>query len=339
MAVECNLWPMSLLTKPVGSKDRRLIIHPKEAVLRSGICRNSEGLLSIVDASAIKIPYGSYIPERKEEGHRHIYCRDKDGKYYLYGRRLNVQGTYTNILPKVKGCPNLPELPLETALDLELIWPGHPDAQVSSAIKDCPDQLKPMFFAVLIHKGNLLIGQDSLYYPMGRSLLRDLVDLNNMTKSYGAVILTENNRKVMLEKMLRFADSHKFEGFVLKGKACDDWWKLKGLCEADVFVTGFKVSSAKTRMGMITAVEIAVYDDNGQIIDMGNVSGFSVEEMIKMMEAHTKYGTTKNNPYMFKVLRVVYQEMAAQKKLKHCFKDSWRDDKNDTECLYSQFPE
>jgi ATP-dependent DNA ligase len=337
MAIECNLWPMSILTKPVGSKDRKLIIHPKEAVLRAGIRRNPEGLLSIVDESMIKIPYGSYFPEVKECGHRHIYCRDANGNYHMYGRRLNVQGTYTDILPKIQRCPNLPKLPEETALDLELIYPGHPDAQVSSAIKDCPDKLQPIFFAVLIHKGEVLIGDNSMDYMSGRKLLESLVDKGNLATKFSATIFNKENRKHKLEVLLRYAEGMGQEGFVLKAAACDDWWKLKGLCEADVFVTGFKVSSAKTRMGMITAVEIGVYDDNGKIIDMGNVSGFPVEEMMKMMEAHTKFGTTKNNPYMFKVLRIIYQEMAAQGMLKHAFKDSWREDKNHTECLYSQF--
>ena len=148
-------------------------------------------------------------------------------------------------------------------------------------------------------------------------------------------------RQATLEALLNMAELQHQEGYVLKVMACDGWWKLKGINEADVYVTGFKISDADTRKGMVTAVEVAVVNKEHYSVNMGNVSGFNLEEMGKMTEAYNKYGLTRNgpnkNPYFGKVLRVIYQEIAGQGKMKHGFFDCWRDDKNQTSCWTTQF--
>jgi len=339
--IECSVWPMNLLTKPVGEKDRRLIIHPKEAVLREGIRRTPEGNLYIKGPEFIKIPDKVYVPERKESGHRHIWCRDANGNYHLYGRKLNIKKTYTDILPKMTHVGmdfKWGELRNSTAIDLELVWPGHPDSEVTTAIKECPHQLHPYFFAPLIIEGRLLIGKDSPTWIEGREILRRFVPSTSMTKGYKPMYIAGDKKLALLETMLNIADHNKFEGYVLKGAACDDWWKLKGLNEADVFVIGFKVSDAETRKGMVTAVHIGVLDKEGKIKNMGNVAGFNLEMMGEMTEALRKYGRSPaKNPFLMKTLRVIYQEVAGKNLLKHAFFSCWRDDKNWESCSIDQF--
>lgn len=332
MPIDCNLWPMNILTKPVGEKDRKLIIHPKEAILRKGIRRNQKGELSIIDPKAVKIPDGTYCLERKEQGHRHFLVRGEDNDVAaVYGRRLNVDKTYTNIYPKLKASPLAKiwyQLPKNTVLDFELCWPGHPDSEVTTAIKECPEELHPYFFSAPIVEGENMMGKNSDAWFEGRKQLRKWVGKEYMTKGYKPIYLEGENKAKVLTHLLRYADKMDWEGFVLKELFCDGWWKLKGTNEADVFIIGFKISKAETRMGLATAVKIAVYK-KGEVFPMGNVSGFKVEVMEDMTAHPAKY--------MNRALRVVYQEIAGKGKMKHGFFDGWRDDKSPSECSYAQF--
>jgi hypothetical protein len=328
---------MDRLTKPVGEKDRKLIIHPKEAVLREGVRRDKANQLYIRGEEFIKLPDGEYVPERKEQGHRAIYCRDAEGNMHLYGRKLNVKKSYTDIWPKMQGNPHFRSLSPLTALDLELTWPGHPDSEVTTALKECPRELKPYFFAPLIVEGTLMIGDNSPTWIEGREWLRKWVSPDNMTKGYKPLYIAGKKKLSILQALLNIADHSGYEGYVLKGAACADWWKLKGVNEADVFVIGFKVSTAETRKGLVTAVQIGVLDKEGKIKDMGNVAGFSLDVMNEMAEARAKFGMTKKNPFLYRTLRVVYQEIAGQNGLKHGFYSCWRDDKNWESCSEDQF--
>lgn len=336
MPIECNQWPMNILTRASGEKNRVLLVHPKPAVERKGIRRDKEGKLRIIDPKAIKIKLPNIvIPELKEAGHRHIFGRCADGKYVCYGRRLNVQNTYTDIWPKIQSMPH-PKLPKETAIDFELVWPGHHDSEVVTAIKECPEELCMRCFALPIEKGISYIGEQ-LDYIQGRHRLLQYVNKANVTKRYKPISIGKDNAKEVLEYLLNAAENMKVEGFVLKVFHCAEWYKLKGIQEADVFITGFKVSTAETRKGMVTAVKVSVWDGKEQKY-IGNVSGFNFEEMEAMTKAYNKYKEDSfANPYMGKVLRIIYQEMAGQGGLKHAFRDCWREDKNSFDCSIGQF--
>lgn len=335
MPISCDIWPMNLLTKPTGEKDRALIVHPKPAVERKGISR-IKGLLTITDPKAVKIKDGIYIPEFKEAGHRHFFCRGAKGYYHMYGRRLNVNQTYTDIWPKLKGI-DYPELPLETVVDMELLWPGHHDSEVTTAIKECPDQLVMRCFSVPIYKGVLLIEEDTEDWVHGRIRLHHVVGKERCVKAYKPITIAGDNKKFVIQILLRIADHKGFEGYVLKEFANRNWWKLKGIQEADVFVVGFKISNAETRKGMVTAVKVGVYDDNKKMKKIGNVSGFNLDEMEAMTEAYIKYRDDIKNPFLGKVLRIRYQELAGRGGLKHAFRDCWRDDKSPNSCSINQF--
>ena len=342
MTVICGMWPMSILTKPVGSKDRKLKVHPKDSVLRAGIRRKKDRSLYIKDPKAIKIKNGIYIPEDKEQGHRHIYCKDKNGIPHIYGRRLSVDKTYKDILitKELGKCSEfmqkMPEIPNESALDFELVWPGHPDTDVPTAIKSYPEQLHPFFFAPLIWEGNPIIEGDTLSWIEGRELLHSILPREYITVGYRPIEINDSNKVKVLTHLLNAAEKKGKEGFVLKEFSAAGWWKLKGIAEADVFVIGFKVSDAETRKGLITAINIGVYKGD-EVLDMGTVAGFNLETMEKMAKAYNKFKTSTKNPYMYRVARVIYQEIAGKGKMKHGFFDGWRKDKTSYSCLIEQF--
>lgn len=338
MPIESNQWPMNILTRPVGEKDRALIVHPKTAVERKGI-RKNDGEFIITNRKAIKIKPGTYHLEVKEAGHRHIFFRDDDGDYGCFGRRLNVNKTYTNIYEKICKMP-LPKLPRETAVDFELIWPGHPDSEVVTAIKECPEELRMRAFSAPIYRGRVLIGDKSDDYETGRILVGKLVGSDRLVKRYKPIEIPKEEPEAILQILLNWAEKRNQEGWVLKEAACRNWYKLKGVNEADVVIIGFKVSSAETRMGMVTAVKVGVYVGEQKYMYVGNVSGFNLEEMEAMTKAYNKYDAKDNsekNPYRYKVLRIAYQEMAGKGGLKHAFRDCWREDKSPESCFMGQF--
>ena len=333
--IDCDIWPMNLLTRASGADNRKLLVHPKEAVTRSGI-RKIEGELNIVDPKSIKIPSGTYYVEEKEQGHRHFYCRDSEGEYHVYGRRLNVNGTYTDIMPKLIRTP-FPEIPNNTVIDMELVWPGHKDTEIPTAIKSFPDELRMKAFAVPINRGELCILEESYSYEDGRLVLMGIVGDDNTSNCVSKVTLDDARKTSELQSLLISAESSNIEGYVLKSKACDGWWKLKGVKECDVFIVGFKISESATRTGLVTGVDIAVMDAEENEVNMGKCAGFTQELQKQMADAYNEFGTSLNNPYMHRVMRVVYQEIAGQGKMKHGFFDGWRDDKNRASCTIDQF--
>ena len=42
MPIECSLWPMNILTRASGEKDRKLLVHPQECVKRAGMRRDEK---------------------------------------------------------------------------------------------------------------------------------------------------------------------------------------------------------------------------------------------------------------------------------------------------------
>lgn len=334
--IPCNQWPMNVLTVPKGSKSRAMRCHPKDAVKRSAL-EVIGGQVRITDPSGVRLNHsGEMYAETKLQGHRYVYARREDGEYVLFPRGLTVDNVYNDRYAQiVTGGMSAPGLPYGTAVDCELIWPGHPDAHVSTAIAKCPDKLRLKAFAIPIHIGMSLF---DVPYSYGRVVLEKTVRENYRVPVGKKISIPEDDNIIrVLEGLYSLAREEKVEGYVLKGGHYFDWWKLKGVHEADVFVLGFKISEAETRYGMVTAVEVGCVNEKGSIIYMGNVSGFDLDEMEEMTSAYKRHRDRKSNRFMFRPLRVVYQEMAAQGKLKHGFFDSWRKDKLMNECLTGQF--
>lgn len=333
-------WPMNVLTRPAG-ENRKLQVHPKELVSRSAIRRDVNGKFKSIPLSEIKLmkEIGTdprsrltlYV-EVKQQGHRHFYCRDFGGRYHMYGRRLNVGGEYPDLISKIENDMTLPDIPRETVIDCELIWPGHPDSEVPTAIKECPEELRMVAFGAPIVLGETYLNEDSLSYKKGRVGLIELIGQEFIIKKGFPIIFTPENASENIIRLLEEADIACIEGWVLKQESYYGWWKLKGISEADVFVTGFKISESETRYGMVTAVVIGVYNEKTKsIINVGSVSGFDEDAMHCMTRAYKKYETA-DNPYYLKVLRVQYQELTNKGNLKHAFFDGWRDDKDWKDC-------
>ncbi len=104
----------------------------------------------------------------------------------------------------------------------------------------------------------------------------------------------------------------------------NSWLKLKKFDSVDVFVTGFVETQEMKRSGIARSWSVAVYDDNGQVVDLGNV-GSTVE---RVDPRKIKKGS---------VIEVRFQELTRDKKLRAPFVLRIRHDKTPDECLYSQF--
>ncbi|MBI3860242.1 MAG: hypothetical protein HY296_08465 [Thaumarchaeota archaeon] len=101
------------------------------------------------------------------------------------------------------------------------------------------------------------------------------------------------------------------------------WLKLKKFDTVDCFVTGLVETTEMKRSGIPRSWSVAVYDDNGQQVDIGNV-GSMVE---KVDPRHVKRGS---------VIEVRFQEVTRDRKLRAPFIVRIRHDKTPDECLLSQ---
>ena len=325
-------WPMDILTREYGSKEKRkLLVKPRELIGRDNISIGDEFQVRRPDLLPFSYPC-TYHLETKEQGHFHFLCRDAGEKYMVFGRRLNVEGGFTDIASDLVGRMSLPHLPPETVLAFELVWPGHPDSSVPTAIKSCPQELVVKAIGLPIYKASILFGRSSLKYFPGRELLESVMGFPELCVEYQGSFTWNNMNEAArdIAMLLTRAKKENLEGFVLKGKHYADWWKFKVLRDADVFITDFNISDAETRAGLVTSVDVGVMDVDGEtIVNMGSVSGFDLEEMERMTQSMSAYKDA--------VLRIVYQEVAAQGKLKHGFFAGWRDDKNTWECTVEQF--
>lgn len=329
-------WPMNLLTRQAGER-RVLVNKPKEITPRSNLkIDHDDGMLKIVDPRKIRVHDIVVYPEVKEQGHFHYICRDFGGNYHVYGRRQNVDGNYTDIVDKFSE-EFLPYLPHETVIGGELIWPGHPDSEVPTAIKDHPEELQFKAFCIPINKGKDL--SDCTYIDSCRLLNQYLIPEMQVVRGSAIPLRSEKDVAVVLQNLIVEAKKKKIEGWVLKEAGNSGWWKIKGVKEADVFVTGCKVSKSDTQFGMVTSVTIGCMGPEG-VVDMGAVTGFDLYEKNQMTEAYRtkrRFGNQFEIKYHGRVLRVVYQEIAGKGKLKHGVFDGWRDDKIDIDCPLSQF--
>jgi hypothetical protein len=325
---------MHLVTRTAG--DSRVVrVKPIDITPRANIRPDESGVLHIIDPALIKVRECTLYPEVKEAGHFHFYSRDKGGNYSFFSKRQNVLGTYTDLYPKIRRM-SLPELPKASSFAVELIWPEHKDTEVPTAIKNCPEELRIRALGVAVFENVCNIGDLSMGYIRGREILHSVFCREDIVQSFPSVNITSREQAAgILERFLRLAKVKGIEGYVFKQSSYAGWWKLKGTREADVFILKSIISNSETQNGMVTSVEIGCYDDNGEIVPMGSVSGFPMDIKKQMTEAYNGGFWVKK--YYRKVLRVQYQEIAGRGKMKHGFFDGWRSDKGPAECMYSQF--
>ena len=102
------------------------------------------------------------------------------------------------------------------------------------------------------------------------------------------------------------------------------WLKLKRFDSVDCFVTDYVETPDMKRTGVARSWSVAVYDDDGRVVELGNV-GSTVE---RVDPRHVKKGS---------VIEVRFQELTRDKKLRAPFILRIRHDKTPDECLFSQF--
>ena len=118
------------------------------------------------------------------------------------------------------------------------------------------------------------------------------------------------------------------EGLVVKNPESTygqpkSWLKLKKFDTLDCFVTGYVETPELERSGIPRSWSVAVYDDNGKAVELGNV-GSAIEGVDPR---HVKKGS---------VIEVRFQEITRDKKLRAPFIIRIRHDKTPDECLLSQ---
>ena len=118
------------------------------------------------------------------------------------------------------------------------------------------------------------------------------------------------------------------EGIVVKNPESSygqpgSWLKLKRFDTVDCFVTGYVETQEMKRTGTPRSWSVAVYDDSGRVVELGNV-GSTVE---RVDPRQVKKGS---------VVEVRFQEVTRDKKLRAPFILRVRHDKTPDECLMSQ---
>jgi ATP-dependent DNA ligase len=162
-----------------------------------------------------------------------------------------------------------------------------------------------------------------------KSLLERKTVLREILKGTGLEVPYTRARTV--EKIMALRDQavkEGREGVVVKNPQSsygqpNSWLKLKKFDTIDCFVTGFIETTEMRKTGIPRSWSVAVYDDNGQVVELGNV-GSTVE---RVDPRKVKKGT---------VIEVRFQEITRDKKLRAPFILRIRHDKTPDECLVSQ---
>jgi hypothetical protein len=280
-----------------------------------------------------------YNPKRVEADRLHAEVKE-DGRWT---RITTVDGglrVHGHRISDITGLPEYLDLPEdivpawvkvlpETAVDGELIWPGHPATSVITAIKECPGVLEFHGFAVPKYRG---VMKTHVGWEEMRDLTAEVSEL--LTDEDGVFDRDGDGDMPSVEAILEHVKSHptSIEGLVLKGYGYYDWWKVKPVKTIDVVVIALKPGTGGKWQHHVGSLTVAVYDcdyDNHhteQII-LGDVSG---------MDDATRLAITRAD--IGRVCEVEYQDIAAQGKLKFPRFMRWRDDKGPEGCPATQIP-
>lgn len=210
-------------------------------------------------------------------------------------------------------------LPQRSIVLGELHCPGIPETSVPTMLNNNDEALQLSLFAVPVFDGidwsqKPLNVVASIIGPMFIPVTK-LFDEPTCLSKWDVLGLLEEAR---LENI---------EGHVLKREHMDGWYKLKPVREMDVFVFAYQTSQSASNWGGLKAVSVGVYDEKGKLKDMGNVgSGFDHDFR---MEVNKK-------SLLSRVMKVEYDNLAANGKLKFPRFISWRTDKKADQCLLNQ---
>jgi len=162
-----------------------------------------------------------------------------------------------------------------------------------------------------------------------KPLVERKIVLREILKGTGLEVpytLARTAEKIMALRDLSVKEGR--EGIVVKNPQSsygqpNSWLKLKRFDTVDCFVTGFVETTEMRKTGIPRTWSMAVYDEHGQIVELGHV-GSTVE---RVDPRKVKKGT---------VIEVRFQEITRDRKLRAPFILRIRHDKTPDECLVSQ---
>lgn len=256
--------------------------------------------------------------QQKHNGYRVSIVRERGGV------RAVPKKEHINYWPDLEKRPGLRNhvmsLPVDTVLDGELFIPGGHASSVPTHIKDATLPLAfspfacPWFGGADWRINNLDIVMTKLHQ------LGFVVPV--MQDISGWDVLTIEGWALELAKRM------KWEGLVLKEEHWSGWYKVKPQKTADVVVIKKTLSDSETQYGMLKALIVGVYTEDGRLLEVANVgTGFDKPDRAKWA----------NERLTGRVCEVEYQDVLSKGRLQFPRFLRWRDDKPAQQCLVSQF--
>lgn len=269
---------------------------------------------------------GTYHVERKYDGHRRIVARRQWCEQVAYSRRLT--GVPKRYRPA--ECPDL-GLPDDTIIDCELYVNGPASDVITHLINGWPVHVR--VFALLEHQGEAYVFDN---YDTARAMLEDVVQHCRYDRALVTSMEPSEHLGTLIKPSVSEIEallSDDDEGAVLKRMAYQEWYKYVREDTIDCVVTGYRPGKGGQYSGMVGALILTVYDEDGRPREVGAASGMSRAERFEMTE------WAKEGKLNGRVCAVKYKNIAAGGKLRMPVFVRWRDDKNPEDCKTTQLKE
>jgi hypothetical protein len=235
------------------------------------------------------------------------------------------KGRKENIWPKLKKhyqiCSQLMRLPDNTILRDELHSPGVHATSVPTMVNDADPLLLLSPFKIEMWAGVI----DPFEFKKENDVLKDhgfvVPEISYMLPN-GVL------KAVDIKGLKQEALDKKIEGWVLRDVPGGNMYKIKPTKTVDAFVVSYKVSDSDQHFGGLKSVEIAVYNDKGEVVIIGTApSGF---------KAHYRAAVDMES-LIGRVGEFKYQSMGSRGRLKFPGFLRWRDDeKTAKQCTMDQ---
>lgn len=259
-----------------------------------------------------------------------------DGHRAMIDKRWNEPVIHTRVegvdlWPIVKEVPHLRDIvlrvPTGMLLDVEIHKPGEYATSVKTFLKEGHEDL--------IMTGLGIVGKDM-------SVLDSIIEMRKIiglhlpdTRYLGqAQALTEDR----VDELKQEALEKKLEGWILKRRNYEGWYKVKPVHQIEAVVMGSTVSESATYFGQIRGLILGLYKD-GELVEIAR-TGNGLKASFKEDYEH------RRDELVGRVVDVQFDEVAAKGRLKfprivslHLGEPRWREDKRPEECTFDQLPE